>query len=312
MCTACKGCQVACKCWNNLPSPTELNACASSFTGTYQNPADINGTTRLIITFNELAGNDTCSTKPISWAFGRRSCQHCDNAPCVAVCPHGALKQDAKTGFVSVDQDQCVGCKYCSSACPFDVPRYDGGSALLDKVVIQKCTGCLDRVEHGMKPACVSTCQPQALQFGDRDEMVKKANERVAWLKEKGYSKACVAGNGDDYKTHVIHVLKYGHEAHGVVEHPSVPANVAMTQVMKPITGALTGLTVVGLAASSALASATSAASSPTTPRLKTRSTSIPARWSSTATAPTRRASKSTSPRIFPSAIRRGNNEREH
>ena len=64
-------------------------------------------------------------------------CQHCDNAPCVAVCPHGALTQDPETGFVSVDQDLCVGCKYCASACPFDVPRYDGGAGAFDQVVLQ-------------------------------------------------------------------------------------------------------------------------------------------------------------------------------
>ena len=254
LCTACKGCQVACKCWNNLPSPTELNACASSFTGTYQNPADINGTTRLIITFNECEPDAGHPTKPISWAFGRRSCQHCDNAPCVAVCPHGALTQDPETGFVSVDQDQCVGCKYCASACPFDVPRYDGGDGAFDQVVLQKCTGCLDRVSHGMAPACVSTCQPQALQFGDRADMVAKAREKVEWLHEHGYANACTAGDSDEYPTHVIHVLKHGSAAHGVNTNPQVPATVAMTRVMKPVTGALSGLTVVGLAAMFGLA----------------------------------------------------------
>lgn len=247
-CTACKGCQVACKCWNELPSPTELNACAVSFTGTYQNPPDINGTTRLIISFNETEPAAALATKPIGWAFGRRSCQHCDNAPCVAACPHGALSQDPDTGFVNVDQAQCVGCGYCSSACPFDVPRYDGGEGPLAQLRLEKCTGCLDRVKHGMEPACVATCQPDALTFGDRDELVAIAREKVAWLRERGYENACVAGDSEDYPTHVLHVLKYGYEAHGMVEHPQVPATVEMTRVMKPITGALSGLTVVGLA----------------------------------------------------------------
>lgn len=251
-CTACKGCQVACKCWNNLPSPTELNACVSSFTGTYQNPADINGDTRLIITFNETDAPAAYSTKPIGWAFGRRGCQHCDDAPCATVCPGGALTKDEVTGFVTVDDTKCIGCKYCKSACPFDVPRYRAEGA---REVINKCTGCIDRIENGMAPACVSTCQPQALKFGDRDEMLRIAREKVEWLHEHGYPDACVAGDDEGYKTHVIHVLKYGYAAHGQLENPEVPATVAMTQVMKPVTGALSGLTVVGLGAMFALAS---------------------------------------------------------
>ena len=105
-----------------------------------------------------------------------------------------------------------------------------------------------------MEPACVATCQPDALTFGDRDELVATAREKVAWLRERGYENACVAGDSDDYPTHVLHVLKYGYEAHGMVEHPQVPATVEMTRVMKPITGALSGLTVVGLAAMFGLA----------------------------------------------------------
>ena len=105
-----------------------------------------------------------------------------------------------------------------------------------------------------MAPACVSTCQPDALKFGDRDEMLKIAYEKVEWLHDHGYPDACVAGDDENYKTHVIHVLKYGYEAHGQLENPSVPATVAMTQVMKPITAAASGLTVVGLGAMFALA----------------------------------------------------------
>lgn len=67
-CTACKGCQVACKCWNDLPSPTGTNE--NTFTGTYQNPADLNGDTRLIMTFAEHEGG----SKGVKWAFGRRAC----------------------------------------------------------------------------------------------------------------------------------------------------------------------------------------------------------------------------------------------
>lgn len=184
-CTACKGCQVACKTWNNLPSPLGTNE--AKWSGTHQNPVDLNGDTRLTITFNELEGDS--KIKPVKWAFGRRACQHCTDAPCASVCPGGALVRNEETGFVEVYQDKCVGCQYCHSACPFDVPRYES-NGLLDKTVIDKCTGCADRVAHGMAPACVSAFQPNALQFGDRDEMIAKGKEKVAWLHESGYPDA--------------------------------------------------------------------------------------------------------------------------
>lgn len=237
-CSACRGCQVTCKTWNDLPSPIGLNE--NPWTGSYQSPMNLNGDTRLLMSFHEEEGGD----KGVKWAFGRRACQHCTDAPCATICPGGALTKDEATGFVGVDESKCIGCQYCSSACPFDVPRYYGPNSK-----INKCTGCLDRVEQGMKPACVTTCQPGALQFGDRDEMLSIARERVAYLNDKGYTDACVYGESEIGGLHVIQVLKYGVEAHGQIVDPQVNPMVGLTQIMKPVTAAATGLTVAGLAA---------------------------------------------------------------
>lgn len=237
-CTACRGCQVACKCWNGLPSTLEKNGNPS--TGSYQSPLNLNGDTRLLVSFHEEAGGD----KGVMWAFGRRSCQHCTDAPCATICPGGALTKDEATGFVGVDESKCIGCQYCSTACPFDVPQYHGTASK-----INKCTGCLDRVEQGLAPACVTTCQPQALQFGDRDEMLGIARERVDYLHGKGYADAVVYGEDQVGGLHVVQVLKYGIEPHGQVVDPQVNPMVGLTQIMKPVTGAVTGLTVAGLAA---------------------------------------------------------------
>lgn len=260
-CTACKGCQVACKCWNNLPSPTELNACAKEFTGTYQNPADINDTTRLIITFNEVENPDFAAgdfsaplaTKPIKWAFGRRACQHCTNAPCVEICPAGALYKDPDTGLTTYDQSKCVGCQYCSSVCPFDVPRYDKIPGSTDPV-LNKCTGCTDRIANGMEPACVTTCQPDALLFGDRDELLAQAKERVEWLHDKGYEDAMLYGEDEMGGLHVLQILKYGVEAHGQVAEPKSSGVTAARGIAKPVTGVVSGLVFLGLAGMTALA----------------------------------------------------------
>lgn len=250
-CTGCKGCQVACKCWNNLPSYMKGANAEEDFTGTYQNPPDLNGTTRLIMTFDE---RDGAGQKPVEWAFGRRSCMHCEDAPCAAVCSGGALVRNEDTGFVEVDQSKCVGCKYCLDACPYNVPRYDGDNGILGRAIINKCTGCGDRVEHGMAPACVSTCQPQALRFGTREEMLAYGQERVEVLRGRGFADASLYGADQIGGAHVLHVLKDPLDRYELPENPEVSATVAMTQVMKPITGALSGLTVVGLAAMFGLA----------------------------------------------------------
>ena len=242
-CSACHGCQVTCKTWNDLPSPLGLNE--NPFTGSYQSPMDLNGDTRLIITFNEEKGG----SKGVKWAFGRRSCQHCGDAPCATICPANAIYKDEATGFVTVDESKCVACQYCSSACPFDVPRYQKGL----RTTINKCTGCVDRIEQGMSPACATTFQPEALLFGDRDEMIALAHERAQTLQAKGYDDAMVYGENEVGGLHVIQVLKYGTAAHGQIENPQVNPVVGLTQIMKPVTGAVTGLTVAGLAAMFAL-----------------------------------------------------------
>lgn len=249
-CTGCKGCQIACKCWNNLPSPTEENACVPSFTGTYQNPPDLNGMTRLIMTFDEQSTDDQ---KGVEWAFGRRSCMHCTDAPCVEVCSGGALSRNPETGFVEVNTDKCIGCQYCSGACPYDVPRYEDNGPL-GKTLANKCTGCPDRVAAGMDPACVTTCQPQALQFGDRDELIAYGKERVQTLKERGYKDASLYGEDQIGGSHVLHVLKYGLDRYELPAEPEVPATVGLNGFMKPLTGVAAGLTVVGLGAMMALA----------------------------------------------------------
>lgn len=237
-CTGCHACQVACKCWNNLPSPIGLNE--NVFSGSHQNPPDLNGYTRLIMTYNEMEGGP----KGVQWAFGRRACQHCSDAPCADMCPSDAVHVHEVTGFVTVDHTKCVRCEYCRSGCPFDVPHYDGVQG-----TIQKCDGCTDRVDNGLDPACVTTCQPGALTFGPRDEMIAQAHEQLDRLHERGYTDAVIYGENEMGGLHVIQVLKYGIEAHGQVVDPQVSPVTTLTGLMKPVTGAVTGLAVAGFAA---------------------------------------------------------------
>lgn len=239
-CTGCKGCQVACKQWNMLPSPTGLNE--NKFTGSLQGPFDLNGDTRLVMTFDEKdSGN---KFQEINWAIGRRSCMHCTDAACVAACSSGALyKKD--NGVVAFDTDKCNGCTYCQAACPFDVPRFRDGDGRIDK-----CTLCIDRLEEGEVPACVKTCQPEALKFGPRDEMIEFGLKRVEFLKKKGFEKAELYGVTEMGGLHVLHVLKFGHEAYGLPTDPKPNKYVDWSRMMKPVTGIGAAAVVAGLAAS--------------------------------------------------------------
>lgn len=242
-CTGCRGCQVACKEWNVLPAQLGLNA--NPFTGSYQGPFDLNGDTRLVMTFDEKPSGN--KFHPINWAIGRRSCYHCTDAGCVAACSSGALHKN-ENGVVSFDTEKCNGCTFCQAACPFDVPRFRPMDGRIDK-----CTLCLDRIEEGRKPACVHACQPEALFFGPREEMLKKAHERVAFLKKKGFDKAEVYGENECGGLHIIQVLQYGREAFGLPENPQPKKVLNAIDVVKPVT-ALGAAAVVGALAVSFLA----------------------------------------------------------
>lgn len=239
-CTGCKGCQVACKQWNVLPSPMGLNE--NKFTGSYQSPADLNGNTRLVMTFKEHdSGN---KFQPLNFAIGRRSCFHCTDAGCVEACSSGALYK-TESGVVAYDTDKCNGCTYCEAACPFDVPRFRPTDGCIDK-----CTLCLDRLEEGGIPACVKTCQPEALMFGPREEMIKKGHERVAFLKKKGFAKAELYGEHEMGGLHIMQVCKHGHEAYGLPTNPVKNSMTSASKVMRTVTGVGTAAVLAGLAVS--------------------------------------------------------------
>ncbi|MBA7876862.1 MULTISPECIES: thiosulfate reductase electron transport protein PhsB [unclassified Citrobacter] len=107
--------------------------------------------------------------------FVRVSCQHCEDAPCVSVCPTGASFRD-ENGIVQVDKSRCIGCDYCVAACPFHVRYLNPQTGIADK-----CNFCADtRLEVGQSPACVSVCPTDALKFGRRDDP-----EIQHWINQK-------------------------------------------------------------------------------------------------------------------------------
>jgi formate dehydrogenase iron-sulfur subunit len=107
--------------------------------------------------------------------FMRRLCMNCQDPACASVCPVGALQKTA-AGPVTYDADRCMGCRYCMIACPFSVPKYEW-SKVLPKV--QKCTMCPERVSAGQPTACAEACPTGATKFGERDDLILEAQQRI-------------------------------------------------------------------------------------------------------------------------------------
>ena len=108
-------------------------------------------------------------------------CRHCDPAPCLTVCPTGAISRNAGMDIVLVDGDRCISCAMCAMVCPFDVITfYPSPTARWDKPVAIKCDHCIERQRQGETPACVEACKVGALLFGDVNELIKTARTQLA------------------------------------------------------------------------------------------------------------------------------------
>jgi formate dehydrogenase iron-sulfur subunit len=221
-CIGCKACEVACQEWNDLkPVATEQ-------TGTYQTLPTLDAGYWNLIRFNERDFDGG-----IVWLMRKDQCMHCDEPGCLAACPApGAIVQYGN-GIVDVNPDQCIGCKYCETGCPFDVPKF---SATTGKM--SKCTLCVDRVSVGLEPACVKSCPTGCLHFGTKDDMVALGNIRVGQLKANGFAQATLYDPQGVHGTSVVTVLAHGDhpEWYGLPADPHVPWGVKLwKKVLRPI-----------------------------------------------------------------------------
>ncbi len=189
-CTGCRGCQVACKQWNQLDAEkTEF------FSGEgYQNPPAMSEYTFTRIKFRDFQKNGQNE-----FAFYKEMCMHCNDPACASVCPVGAF-QKTDEGPVIYKADRCIGCRFCMIACPFGVPKYEWSKGL---PLVKKCTGCYSRLKEGLQPACATAC-PTAISYGPRDEMIKLAQTRLARYPDRYINK--VYGKEEAGGTSVIYL----------------------------------------------------------------------------------------------------------
>ena len=108
--------------------------------------------------------------------FARKSCMHCVDPSCVSACLVGGLTK-SKEGPVVYDATECIGCRYCMLACPFHIPRYEWDKTL---PLVRKCDMCIDRLQQGQQPACVEACPNNALLFGERNQILGEAHNRIS------------------------------------------------------------------------------------------------------------------------------------
>jgi len=176
-CTACRGCQVACKEWKLL------SATKTKQRGSHQNPPDLNGNTLKLVRFHEYKNRDG----KVVWNFFSDQCRHCIEPPCRDIANEyvkdavvinektGAVIYTAKTKSLSKDAFEEM-----RDSCPYNIPRRDENTGL-----VMKCDMCIDRVSNGLLPMCVKACPTQAMNFGERSEMLQLAEQRLAALKKE-------------------------------------------------------------------------------------------------------------------------------
>ena len=173
-CFACRSCQVACKQWNELaaedPVPTNR--------GTYENPPNLSHTQWVLVHFKEVEK----ATGDVVWHFVRNSCRHCLDAPCKQAAKNpDSITIDEETGAV-LFQEGTAEESFAAilRACPFNVPRQDPETGQMFK-----CVMCVDRVKNGELPACAKACPSDAIEFGDREDMLEMADARLAAIRDE-------------------------------------------------------------------------------------------------------------------------------
>jgi formate dehydrogenase iron-sulfur subunit len=231
-CIGCKACQAACMEWNDLRDEVGSNV------GVYDNPADLTAKSWTVMRFSEVE-----EAGKLEWLIRKDGCMHCADPGCLKACPApGAIIQYAN-GIVDFHEENCIGCGYCITGCPFNIPRISkkDGKAY-------KCSLCSDRVAVGQAPACVKSCPTGALQFGSKEQMHDYAEHRITDLKERGYANAGLYDPQGVGGTHVMYVLHHADRPELYSKLPNNPAISPLVSLWKGFAKPLATLALAGVA----------------------------------------------------------------
>ncbi len=229
ICIGCKACQTACMEWNDLRDEVGVNE------GTYDNPRDLSENSWTVMRFSEYEnpnGN-------LEWLIRKDGCMHCEDPGCLKACPSPGAIVQYTNGIVDFVEENCIGCGYCVSGCPFDVPRISKKDNRA-----YKCTMCSDRVAVGQEPACVKSCPTGAITFGTKEDMTHHAEQRIADLKSRGFEHAGLYDPAGVGGTHVMYVLHHADTPslyHGLPNRPRISPMIGIWKgLAKPL--ALAGM----------------------------------------------------------------------
>ena len=223
-CIGCKACQAACMEWNDIRD--EVGTCQ----GVYDNPADLSAGSWTVMRFSEVEADNG----KLEWLIRKDGCMHCADPGCLKSCPApGAIVQH-ENGIVDFQQENCTGCGYCITGCPFNIPRLSPKDHK-----VYKCTLCSDRIATGLEPACAKTCPTGAIMFGSKKEMIVHAEGRIADLKERGYQNAGLYDPKGVGGTHVMYVLQHADKPElysGLAKDPQIsPLVIFWKGIAKPL-----------------------------------------------------------------------------
>src|ERR1700747_717852 len=211
-CIGCKACEVACLEWNGL------SFSETTFDNSYQTMPETQWNYWNLIKFNEHEREDGT----LQLLMRKDQCMHCEEPACLVACPaDGAIVQYAN-GIVDFNQANCIGCQYCVTGCPFNIPKFNEATKK-----VYKCTLCSDRVNQGLEPACIKSCPTGCLHFGSKDDMKYLAEKRAKQLRDHYdfpsagvYDPPGVGGTGVIY---VLHDIKQPEIYGGLPKDPHVP-----------------------------------------------------------------------------------------
>lgn len=240
VCIGCKACQVACHQWNELPAELAQQPTGPDNPGetrpmtgmSYDNTGSLSDVNWRHVKFIEksrsLDGTVSYrSTDPqresLQWLMMSDVCKHCVQAPCLDVCPTGAIMR-TEFDSVYIQPEVCNGCRDCVSACPFGVIHM-GGPENEGKGTAKKCTLCYDRMQHSLTPACAQACPTASIQFGPIQELKQRAEVRVRQLHDQGFTQARLYGADDKILggLNAFYLLMDDPEVYGLPSDPKLP-----------------------------------------------------------------------------------------